>query len=169
MLDYFHELPKSSLEIIKIKKIVTPSKNSPTFEIFFDNRNLMDREDIRKTLTSESYSFQPKSSKDESTWRFTCDNHYIKEKWMGTLVALMEHYHEEERNIKKYFEGIESDQELRMSYLTKNANSKNPWRESTMDRKQCSIDLKNLIEIEDDPDQNLNAGFKKKEEGFGNT
>lgn len=52
VLDYFHELPKSSIEIIKIKKIVTPSKNSPTFEIFFDNRNLMDREDIRKTLTS---------------------------------------------------------------------------------------------------------------------
>jgi hypothetical protein len=78
VLDYFHELPKSSLEIIKIKKIVTPSKNSPTFEIFFDNRNLMDREDIRKTLTSEAYSFQPKSSKEESTWRFTCDNHYIK-------------------------------------------------------------------------------------------
>jgi hypothetical protein len=88
---------------------------------------------------------------------------------MGMLVALMQHYHEEEKNIKKYFEGIETNQELRMSYLTKNTNSKNPWRESTMDRKQCSIDLKNLIEIEDDPDQNLKGGFKKKEEGFDST
>jgi hypothetical protein len=31
VLDYFHELPKSSLDVTKIKKIVTPSKTSPLF------------------------------------------------------------------------------------------------------------------------------------------
>jgi hypothetical protein len=53
----------------------------------------MEREDIRKTLTYENYAFQPKKDKDESVWKFSCDNHYIKEKWICILVKLMSHFH----------------------------------------------------------------------------
>lgn len=36
--------------------------------------------------------------------------------------------------------------------MGKNGNSKNPWRESAVDRKQYSFDIKNLIEIEEKED-----------------
>lgn len=40
--------------------------------------------------------------------------------------------------------------------MGKNGNSKNPWRESAVDRKQYSFDIKNLIEIEEKEDQGKN-------------
>lgn len=33
--------------------------------------------------------------------------------------------------------------------MGKNTNSKNPWRESAVDRKQYSFDIKNLIDIQE--------------------
>jgi hypothetical protein len=125
VLDYFHELPKNSLEVTKIKKLVTPSKTSPVLEIYFDSRHLMEREDIRKTLTNESYAFVPKNDKDrdETLWRFTCDNHFIKEKWITILVQLMAHYHAEEKSIAEYFSQSPLD-----SRASCKPTSKTPWR-----------------------------------------
>jgi hypothetical protein len=51
--------------------------------------------------------------------------------------------------------------------MGKNVNSKNPWRESAVDRKQYSFDLKNLIEIEEKGEDE--QGEKQKiEESFSN-
>ena len=37
--------------------------------------------------------------------------------------------------------------------MGKSGNSKNPWRESAVDRKQYSFDIKNLIDIEEKEDE----------------
>jgi hypothetical protein len=47
--------------------------------------------------------------------------------------------------------------------MYKNTNIKNPWRESAVDRKQQSnCELKNLISLEEKPDDKGHV-FKKKE------
>jgi hypothetical protein len=118
----------------------------------------MEREDIRKTLTNESYAFIPKSDKDrdETAWKFTCDNHYIKDKWIAILVKLMEHYHAEEKTIAEYFQSNSAPSNSRASCKP---NSKTPWRESTVDRKQ--YDTKSLVQLED---KGEDLDFLKKKE-----
>jgi hypothetical protein len=47
--------------------------------------------------------------------------------------------------------------------MYKSTNSKNPWRESAVERKQQSnFEIKNLISLEEKPDDK-NRLFKKKE------
>ena len=69
----------------------------------------------------------PKNDKDrdETVWRLTCDNHYIKDKWIAILVKLMEHYHAEEKAINEYFQSENIPSNVRMSVKP---NNKNPWR-----------------------------------------
>ncbi len=79
ILEYFHELPKNSIDVINIKRITSPSTTSCEFSIFFDSKNLLEREDIRKTLTNLNYIFVPNISKSEEiSWRFTCESQSVK-------------------------------------------------------------------------------------------
>lgn len=50
-LENYHELPKCSIEILNIKKINGFEANSHYFSIEFEARHMMEREDIRKTMT----------------------------------------------------------------------------------------------------------------------
>lgn len=131
-MEYFHELPKGSVALLNIKRIKSHDQYSCDFSIYFDGMFMMEREDIRKTLTNPGYEFSPRETKEEVVWQFTCDNHFIKQKWVALLQLLVEHYVLEDRKINNYFENIDlsnsEDGGLR-------GTAKTPWRESAVERK----------------------------------
>ena len=63
-LEFFHELPKSSVDVINIRKILTPSQSALGFTIVFSSAHMLEREDIRQSLTNENYAFTPKGEKE---------------------------------------------------------------------------------------------------------
>ena len=81
-------MPKCSIDIVNIKKIEEFDLNSPFFSIEFDAKNLMEKEDIRNSAMNIEYNFTPKDSSEEITWQFTCDNQYIKKRWVTALTSL---------------------------------------------------------------------------------
>jgi len=95
----------------------------------------MEREDIRKTLTNEN--IEEKKTKEQISWKFSCDNQAIKEKWIGLIVGLSKHFQEEEEQIKKYFSTETGDSSQGFS-LSRASVSNNPWRESAAMRKTLS-------------------------------
>jgi hypothetical protein len=40
------------------------------------------------------------------TWQFTCDNQFIKQRWVSALLHLKDYYKSEQLNIQKYFDTI---------------------------------------------------------------
>lgn len=86
----------------------------------------MEREDIRKTVTSEGYVFTPKETKEEAVWRFTCDNHFIKEKWIASILALIKHYQAEQQRINLYFSSLGKQQQPSRNPSFGRAH--NPWK-----------------------------------------
>jgi hypothetical protein len=106
-LEYFHELPKGSVALLNLKRIKSHDQYSCDFSIYFDAMFMMEREDIRKTLTNLGYEFTPRETKEKVVWQFTCDNHFIKQKWVTLLQLLVEHYVLEDRKIHNYFENID--------------------------------------------------------------
>jgi len=45
----------------------------------------MESEDIRKTLTNQDFNFAPKNIPETITWKFTCDNQFMKQRWVSAL------------------------------------------------------------------------------------
>lgn len=70
---------------MNIKQIKGYESNSSYFSIEFDAKNMLEREDIRKTMTLEEYNFSPKNVKENIVWQFTCDNQFIKQRWVAAL------------------------------------------------------------------------------------
>lgn len=126
----------------------------------------MEREDIRKTLI-EHLNFVPKSKGDEVSWRFTCDNNAIKQKWVTFLSQLREHFRREKEEINNYFQDLNQTQQSSSSLLS-SKNSKTPWRDSTLLRKNYSVaDFKSVIDLPSPlNDSSLERGFRKNQEDF---
>lgn len=166
-----HQLPKHSIELINVKKIKPFESSSCTFQITFDQIYLMEREDIRKTLI-EHLNFVPKTKGDQISWRFTCDNNVLKQKWVSYLAQLRDYFIREKEKIDNYFFEINHKQEnLSLSCHSLSSNklgAKTPWRESTVLRKQYSaVDFKSMIDIsESQLGHNFDQGFKKSKEDF---
>ena len=95
---------------------------------------MLEREDIRKTLTNLNYVFVPNTIKSEEVlWRFTCDTQYVKEKWLEVLSFLMAHFTIREKELKsKITESGIGYRDSKQEYLSKSINYKNPWRQSTI-------------------------------------
>ena len=98
-MEYFHELPKGSIDIIRIKRINTFDSNSSEFTIYFDAMFVMQREDIHKSTTNIDFIFTPKDIKGETNWHFICENTFIKQKWISTLLFLTKYYINEEKKL----------------------------------------------------------------------
>jgi hypothetical protein len=64
---------------------------------------MLEREDIRRTMTLEEYNFSPKNTKENILWQFTCDNQFIKQRWVSALQLLFTHYTKEKKDIEKFF------------------------------------------------------------------
>lgn len=45
------------------------------------------------------------------TWQFTCDNQFVKQKWVNALETLHAYYSKEKINIQKFFENINKREE----------------------------------------------------------
>jgi len=43
-------------------------------------------------MTLEEFNFAPKNTKEIITWQFTCDNQFIKQRWVAALEALQVYY-----------------------------------------------------------------------------
>lgn len=140
VLDQFHELPKCSIEILKINRINGFEPSSSYFSIEFEAKHMLEREDIRKTLVNEDYNFTPKNTKELVTWQFTCDNQFIKQKWVTALLTLKDYFKNEQANIQKYFESINNpppNEEVKSSngsFSSRSSLKVSPWMENPANR-----------------------------------
>ncbi len=66
----------------------------------------MERDDIRKTMTLEEFNFAPRNTSETITWQFTCDNQFIKQRWVLALDTLKTHYVKENANMQSFFDNI---------------------------------------------------------------
>ena len=87
-----HQLPKCSIDILNIKNINEFDLNSPYFSIEFLAKHLMEKEDIRNSSMNNDYNFTPRDTSEEVTWQFTCDNQFIKKRWVSALKSLKDYY-----------------------------------------------------------------------------
>lgn len=88
------------------------------------------------------------------TWQFTCDNQFIKQRWVSALTNLKEHFTKEQANMQKYFENINhlsADEPKSSSYgsLSSRSSVKIPWRESIVSRKSYNLDTNKGFEFKD--------------------
>ena len=139
MLDQFHELPKCSIEIVKISRVNGFEPSSSYFSIEFEAKHMLEREDIRKTLVNEDYNFTPKNTKELVTWQFTCDNQFIKQKWVSALLNLKDYFRNEQANIQKYFDSIhnppsEEQKSSNGSFSSRSSLKVSPWMDNTATR-----------------------------------
>lgn len=105
---------------------------------------MMEREDIRKTMTLEEFNFAPKNKKETITWQFTCDNQMVKQKWVHTLETLHTHYGKEKVNIQKFFDNINRKEEEKeqMPQMAIRSSLKVPWREDQIKKSGSNESLK---------------------------
>lgn len=87
-----HWLPKCSIDIVNIKNINEFDLNSAFFSIEFEAKHLMEKEDIRNSTMNMDYNFAPRDTSDEVTWQFTCDNQFVKKRWVSALKSLKNYY-----------------------------------------------------------------------------
>ena len=52
----------------------------------------MEKEDIRNSSMNNDYNFTPRDTSEEVTWQFTCDNQFIKKRWVSALKSLKDYY-----------------------------------------------------------------------------
>ena len=52
------------------------------------------------------YNFTPKNTHEEVAWQFTCDNQFIKKRWISALKSLKEYYKEEDIKIRKFMQSM---------------------------------------------------------------
>ena len=107
----------------------------------------MEREDIRKMLI-ERVEFTPKKKSEETVWKFTCDSNLIKSKWVSYLAQLREHFFKQSEGGKMNWD-LDNKSENRSSVSNLSNTTKTPWRESTILRKQYSVnDVKSMADLE---------------------
>lgn len=146
--------------MLKIKKIKGFEPSSSYFSIEFAAKDMMEREDIRKTLANEEYNFAPKSSSEEVTWQFTCDNQFIKQRWVSALNSLKDYYRNEEANMQKYFDNLPASPPAEDHKSSNGSSSRSsikiPWRESMIHRKSYNHEGKGFEFKETSPKSDSN-------------
>jgi hypothetical protein len=79
-------------------------------------------------MTLEEYNFSPKNSKERIVWQFTCDNQFVKQRWVAALEGLRDYYNKEKKDIEKFFnEHKDTNSEMKSS-SSGGRNSQVPWR-----------------------------------------
>ena len=64
ILNTLKELPKSSIEIKEIQQIKMESSKSTNLVIKFHEKDMIDREDIRKSISSKNYVHSKKGTEE---------------------------------------------------------------------------------------------------------
>ena len=66
----------------------------------------MEKQDIRNSAMNADYNFTPRDTNEEVTWQFTCDNQFIKKRWVSALKSLKDYYKEEEIKLQKWAQNL---------------------------------------------------------------
>lgn len=89
----FKEFPKCSIEIRSIQNIKLESAKSSTLIIIFHDKDMIDREDIRKSLSSKNYNHPVKQDSNELIqWSFIFDTVMKCRLWYGSLLKLKQYF-----------------------------------------------------------------------------
>ncbi len=112
------ELPKSSIEIRTILNIRPESQKSSTLIIEIFAKDMIDREDIRKSVSSKTYHPPAKEdSKDREEWRFTFSSFSKCKQWYFALENLKAHFEKHQAKFDSFTEYMANfDTELRQSH-----------------------------------------------------
>lgn len=106
----------------------------------------MEKQDIRNSAMNNQYNFTPKDSQEEITWQFTCDNQFVKKRWVSALKSLKEYYQEEDIKLQKWAQNIEKNSHPQEDHKSSSYSSRSsikmplPWRQSNFSRKSYNID-----------------------------
>jgi hypothetical protein len=111
------EFPKCSIEIRSIQTIKLESAKSSTLVITFYDKDMIDREDIRKSLSSKNYNHPVKPNRDDlEEWKFIFATVMKCRLWYGSLVKLKQHFVKSQDKFDKFTEYMANfDPQIRSS------------------------------------------------------
>ncbi len=109
---------------------------------------MMQKDDIRNSAMKEDYNFAARDTKEEVTWQFTCDNQFIKQRWVTALSNLKEHYKQENVEMQKFMQNMDSNshphEQLKSGASSFSSRSSIrmplPWRDSGISRRSYNPD-----------------------------
>jgi hypothetical protein len=121
------EFPKSSIEIRSIQGIKLESAKSSTLVITFYDKDMIDREDIRKSLSSKNYNHPVKPNRDDlEEWKFIFATVMKCRLWYGSLVKLKQHFVKSQDKFDKFAEYMANfDPQIRSSLPQLSPNNSN--------------------------------------------
>lgn len=76
------------------------------------------------------------------TWQFTCDNQFIKKKWVNALETLHSFYGKEKINIQKFFENINKKEDEKVGGNAMRSSLMVPWRDDQMHKSNSNESLR---------------------------
>lgn len=117
LMSTLKEFPKCSIEIRSIQTIKLESAKSSTLVITFYDKDMIDREDIRKSLSSKNYSHPVKPNLDDlEEWKFIFATVMKCRLWYGSLVKLKQHFVKSQDKFDKFAEYMANfDPQIRSS------------------------------------------------------
>lgn len=117
LMSTLKEFPKCSIEIRSIQSIKLESAKSSTLVITFYDRDMIDREDIRKSLSSKNYNLPVKPNRDDlEEWKFIFASVMKCRLWYGSLIKLKQHFVKSQDKFDKFAEYMANfDPQIRSS------------------------------------------------------
>ena len=79
------------------------SSKSTNLIIKFHEKDMIDREDIRKSITSKNYVHSKKGSEDLEEWKFTYTTALQCRIWFNALLKLKTHFSKQNNKIMEFF------------------------------------------------------------------
>ena len=101
------ELPKSSIEIKAISMIKMEGSNSPNLIIKFYLKDMIEREDIRKSISDTNFRHTKKSTNDQEEWKFTYSSVLHCRLWYTALLKLKSHFSKQDDKINEFFNNFD--------------------------------------------------------------
>jgi hypothetical protein len=103
LMSTLKEFPKCSIEIRSIQTIKLESAKSSTLVITFYDKDMVDREDIRKSLSSKNYNHPVKPNSEElEEWKFIFATVMKCRLWYGSLVKLKQYFVKNQDKFDKF-------------------------------------------------------------------
>jgi hypothetical protein len=100
-------LPKSSIEIKNIKEIKIDGVNTTNLIIKFHEKDMMEREDIRKSINDRNYILGKKSSNDLQEWKFCFPKFETCRFWFTYLLKLKSFFSKQAAKIEEFFKNFD--------------------------------------------------------------
>lgn len=101
------ELPKSSIEIRAISNIKMESSNSPNLIIKFYGKDMIEREDIRKSISDRNYRHTKKITNDQEEWKFTYSSVLRCRLWYTALMKLKSYFAKQDDKVEEFFNNFD--------------------------------------------------------------